>query len=566
VTPTAAPTPLPRRLSAPAPGWWQRADVVVVGSGVAGLSAALAARDALGGAGTVLLVTKQRLDDGSTRWAQGGIAAALGLFDSVEEHLTDTLVAGAGLCDEAAVRVLVTEGPQRVRELVARGASFDPAEHAADGRLLVPDSESPEGLALTREGGHSRRRIVHAGGDATGAEVQRALVAAVRHDPGIEVVEHAVVVDLLTTAAGAVCGVTLHVLGTGQRDGVGAVHARAVVLASGGMGQVFASTTNPPVSTGDGTAIALRAGAEVTDLEFVQFHPTALWLGPQARGQQPLISEAMRGEGAFLVDARGGRVMAGLHPLEDLAPRDVVAKAMSRVMAREGTDHLYLDARGLGVELLEHRFPTIVARCRAAGVDPVREPIPVTPAAHYASGGVRTDLVGRSTVPGLYACGEAACTGVHGANRLASNSLLEGLVFAARIGEEVRRDLPAWQDAAEEPPGGPLLEPACRRDVQRTMTEGAGVLRSAASLEATAKALGALPAGAPAAPDAWEATDLVTVAAALTAAAALREETRGSHWRDDHPDTDPAWRAHIVTALVADGAGGATLSSRVEPV
>ncbi|HMA46853.1 MAG TPA: FAD-dependent oxidoreductase, partial [Frankiaceae bacterium] len=290
-------TPLPARLRAPEPGWTRDADVVVVGSGIAGLTAALATRRT---GRRVLLVTKLLLDAGSTRWAQGGIAAAFAADDSPADHLRDTLVAGVGLCDEDAVRVLVAEGPARVRELAASGASFD---RAPDGTF-----------ALTREGGHLRRRVVHAGGDATGLEVERALIAAVRADLAIEVIEHALVLDLLRGPAGQAAGVTLHVLGEGSPDGVGAVLAPAVVLATGGMGQVFASTTNPAVSTGDGVALALRAGAVVADLEFVQFHPTALWLGVDSTGQQPLVSEAMRGEGAVLVDAAGRPVMAGAHP------------------------------------------------------------------------------------------------------------------------------------------------------------------------------------------------------------------------------------------------------------
>jgi L-aspartate oxidase len=532
-------------------------DVVVVGSGVAGLSAALHAR----GAGRVLLVTKQHLDDGSTRWAQGGIAAALGADDTPALHLEDTLTAGVGLCDPDAVDVLVTEGPARVRELLSLGGVFDPA--AGGGPT------SPEGLALTREGGHSRRRIVHAGGDATGMEVQRALLAAVRADPSIEIIEHALVVDLLRTSEGAVCGLTLHVLGAGSHDGVGAVHARAVVLATGGLGQVFGSTTNPAVSTGDGVAVALRAGAEVADLEFVQFHPTALWLGPASRGQQPLISEAMRGEGAVLVDGTGARVMAGVHPLADLAPRDVVAKAMSRRMAALHTDHLFLDARSIGeTELLQH-FPSIVARCRVAGIDPVTDLIPVAPAAHYASGGVVTDLFGRTTVRGLYACGEVACTGVHGANRLASNSLLEGLVFAARIGTALLTDLPGLPDsaAAEHDPAAPLLDPSSREEIQRAMTDGAGVLRSAHSLATTAKTLASVavprdgqPDPTPA-PESWETTDLHTVATVVVQAAGLRHETRGCHWREDHPDAEPEFLGHLVSRLDADG----TLLTELRP-
>jgi L-aspartate oxidase len=329
------------------------------------------------------------------------------------------------------------------------------------------------------------------------------------------------------------------------------------VLATGGLGQVFSSTTNPSVSTGDGVALALRAGAEVADLEFVQFHPTALFLGAASRGQQPLVSEAMRGEGAVLLDASGNSVMAGAHPLADLAPRDVVAKQMSRVMAAEGTDHLFLDARPLGRELLESRFPTIVARCREAGIDPLTAPIPVTPAAHYASGGVVTDLAGRTTVAGLYACGEVACTGVHGANRLASNSLLEGLVFAARIAEDLAGGLPESVEM-REPAGhaaypAVVVDPAARGELQRAMTDGAGVLRSAASLEAAAKALASLTPGSEPSPAAWETTGLHAVATVLVAAARQREETRGAHWREDFAAEEPAWQERIVAHLDADG-------------
>jgi L-aspartate oxidase len=541
------------RLLAPSPGWTRTADVVVVGSGVAGLAAVLHARRA---GLSVMVVTKALLDAGSTRWAQGGIAAALGPEDDPEQHLRDTLTAGVGICDEAAVRLLVTDGPGRVRELAALGAAFDLAAGGGD-------------FALTREGGHSRNRVVHAGGDATGLEVERALIAAVRADPAVEVIEHALVLDLLRAPSveggpAPVAGLTLHVLGEGSRDGVGAVLARAVVLATGGLGQIFASTTNPPVSTGDGVALALRAGAEVADLEFVQFHPTALWLGGAARGQQPLVSEAVRGEGAVLIDGNGVRVMPeDGHPLRDLAPRDVVTKQMSRVMSRTGTDHLFLDARGLGEEVLLRRFPTIVATCRSHGIDPVVDPIPVTPAAHYASGGVRTDLHGQVSsplgpIPGLYACGEVACTGVHGANRLASNSLLEGLVFAARIGDSLPLALAEQREALDPVGEAGVLPAATMRDLTTTMTDGAGVLRSAASLEAAAKSLGELgrrlaDGEGSGGTEQWEATNAHLVASALVAAAAVRRETRGCHWREDFPDADEGFRGHLVTHLTEDG-------------
>jgi L-aspartate oxidase len=491
------------------------------------------------------VVTKVNIDDGSTRWAQGGIAAVLDPLDTPAAHTEDTLVAGVGLCDKAAVEVLTREGPERVRELIRFGAEFD---------------RNPDGsLMLTREGGHHANRIVHAGGDATGAEVQRALHAAIRRDPAIRLIEHALVLDLLTGADGRAAGVSLHVLGEGSEDGVGAVLARAVVLATGGLGQVFASTTNPAVSTGDGVALALRAGAAVTDLEFVQFHPTALYLGANApTGQQPLVSEAMRGEGAYLRNGAGERFMVGRHELAELAPRDIVAKNITREMLASGTEHVWLDARHLGREFLEHRFPSILARARQAGIDPVSDLVPVAPAAHYASGGVRTDLHGRTSVPGLYACGEVACTGVHGANRLASNSLLEGLVFAGRIGQDLARQLPPQSEPTNEHYDGLeryVVSSTTRDDLQRAMVQGAGVLRSADSLAATSQTLAALgeKRSADPRPVNWEATNLHTVATALVAAASTRKETRGCHWREDFPDASDAWRGHLFAAIGPNG-------------
>ncbi|HEX3005089.1 MAG TPA: L-aspartate oxidase [Angustibacter sp.] len=536
---------IPRRLVAPPPGWTTSADVVVVGSGIAGLTTALRLRQRVD---RVLLVTKTVLDEGSTRWAQGGIAAALDPADSPQEHLQDTLAAGVGVCDVEAVRALVTEGPARVRELVAMGAEFD---------------RTPEGeIALTREGGHHRDRIAHAGGDATGREISRALIAAleaVRHDPGIEVIEHALVVDLLQDGAGRVCGTTLHVLGEGMRDGVGAALARAVVLATGGLGQVYAATTNPSVATGDGMAAALRAGADVRDLEFVQFHPTVLWLGAGSRGQQPLISEAVRGEGAVLVDGSGERFMAAVHELGDLAPRDVVSRAIVDRMRAEGSSHVYLDARHLGADFLERRFPSIVERCRSLGFDPATDLLPVAPAQHYASGGVATDLHGRTSLEGLYACGEVACSGVHGANRLASNSLLEGLVFAHRIAEDLTARLTAGDlppsEPVEQPGGETLLDPDRRIDVQLAMTAGAGAVRSAESLQHTGFELAALAECTTGAADsaAWETTNLHQVGSLLAQVAARREETRGGHLRTDFPDRDERWRGHLTTRRQPDG-------------
>jgi L-aspartate oxidase len=577
---------LPGRLTAPEPGWTTRADVVIVGSGIAGLTAALRLRAA--GVEKVLVVTKDRLAAGSTQWAQGGIAAALGPGDSPHDHAVDTLVAGAGACDAEAVAVLVDEGPDAVRELIALGAVFD---HDADGEI-----------SLTREGGHHRDRIAHAGGDATGAEIQRALIAAVGAAPEIEVVKRALAVDLLLAEDGGVAGLTLHVMGEGQRDGVGAVHCRAVVLAlphhvqgqavdlllaedggvagltlhvmgegqrdgvgavhcravvlaSGGLGQVFSQTTNPSVSTGDGMALALRGGATLRDLEFVQFHPTVMWLGPDSHGQQPLISEAVRGEGAFLVDFEGERFMQGVHELADLAPRDVVAKAIMRRMLDTGHPHMWLDARHLGAAFWERRFPTILATARSHGVDPVTELIPVAPACHYASGGVRTDLLGRTDVPGLYATGEVACSGVHGANRLASNSLLEGLVFSRRIAQVLPAELRPWRDPAPDRRTAGLVPGEARDQLQEVMTSRVGVLRNAPGLADATVVLDKLGGQAAAGVDlaAWETTNLLTISTALTAAATLREETRGSHWRDDHPERDDArWAGHVDTTM-SDG-------------
>lgn len=546
------------RLTAPSPGWTTTADVIVVGSGIAGLTAALELRAKVD---RVLVVTKGQLSSGSTVWAQGGIAAALDPEDTPEEHLQDTLVAGAGLCSEEAVQALVTEGPPRVRELVARGARFD----------TQPNGD----LTLTREGGHHRDRIVHAGGDATGAEISRALVAqleAIENDPGIEVIENAMVVDLLTAAPdadgrpGAVCGVTLHIIGEGTRDGVGAALAKAVIMATGGIGQVFRSSTNPASATGDGIAAGLRAGAAIADVEFVQFHPTVLWQGAAARGQQPLISEAVRGEGAHLLNAHGERFMVGRHELAELAPRDVVARNIVQVMEDEDADNVFLDCRHLGADFLRGRFPTIWERLEERGIDMALDLIPVAPAQHFHSGGILTDLRGRSTQPGLYAVGEAACSGVHGANRLASNSLLEGLVFATRGAADAAGIVAAGELKQAEPvdrPGPTSLVPATMRTgVQAVAHAGAGPFRDAAGLTTAVTALAAMrtrfqtdaPSAAVPQVAEWETSNVLATASMLAVAALAREESRGGHQRIDYPDTnDVRWRVRLAATLDPDG-------------
>ena len=523
-------------------------DLLVVGSGVAGLSAAVRAADVLGL--RVGVLTKGELEQGNTRWAQGGVAAVLAEDpDSTDLHLADTLAAGAGLCDVDAVRVLVEEGPGRVEDLIGLGAMFDRDEH---GRL-----------ELAREGGHSLARVVHAGGAATGAEIERALVAAVRRSAAA-IHEHAFALDLVVDG-GRCAGVR-----AARSDGrVDVVAARHVLLASGGAGQMFAVTTNPGESTGDGIAMALRAGVAVADVEFVQFHPTALHHPQMPR---PLLSEALRGHGALLRDTTGERFV------DELLPRDKVSRAMTARMLELGVDHCWLDATGL--DHFAERFPTINAALVEVGLDPAVDWLPIAPAAHYLCGGVVTDLDGATTLPGLWAAGEVACSGVHGANRLASNSLLEGMVFGARVVEAVadgvdgprptgamrgaddgadgatviggRRRAWALPEPGPTPAGldpGAVDLPAERDRLQRAMTAGAGVLRDAPSLartgDAVTRARAVAAAGEPG-PAAWELGNLADVAAALVAAATARAESRGAHTRADFPDTDPDLACRLV--------------------
>jgi L-aspartate oxidase len=539
-------------------------DVLVLGSGVAGLSAAVRLAGPVTAAGpspalTLGVLTKGMLSQSATRWAQGGVAAVLGGDeDSTDLHLADTLRAGAGLCDEEAVRILVDEGPARVNELIALGAEFD--------------RETTGSLSLAREGGHSRPRVVHAGGAATGAEVERALVDATYRSASA-VLEGWFALDLIVEAGRCVGVTALPPHEHGAQPAPVAIRADHVVLATGGAGQLYSVTTNPAESTGDGVAMALRAGVPTADVEFVQFHPTALHHPAMPR---PLLSEALRGHGALLRDRDGERFV------DELAPRDVVSRAMAARMAEQGVDHLWLDATGL--ERFSQRFPTIAASLASIGLDPQKDWLPIAPAAHHLSGGVVTDLWGASALPGLWAVGEVACTGVHGANRLASNSLLEGMVFGARLAERIPAGAQGPEpsgalravlgdapldgiDCTTLPTRAPVVHrhtgtgaghESSRPDVtklrdvlQRAMTRGAGVVRSADSLDSArlvidevASALGD-PGGSV---RAGEVANLLQVADALLVAAATRTESRGSHARREYPDTDPHWRLRLAFA------------------
>jgi L-aspartate oxidase len=495
-----------------------RARFLVVGSGVAGLHAAWRASQH----GQVLLVTKRTLFDSATAYAQGGIAAALGGGDSAELHRRDTLAAGAALCDAAAVQVLVEEGPSRVRQLQTAGADFD----------LDPAGQ----LQLGREAAHSTNRIVHAHGDQTGAEVIRTLIGRVRASRRIRVLERTRVLDLLIEH-GACAGARASVAGRATD-----VIADATVLASGGCGQVYRYTTNPVVATGDGYAVAHRAGVRLADMEFVQFHPTAL---DTPENPLALISEAVRGEGATLVNERGVRFMIPLHALAELAPRDVVARA---IFAEQRRGRVYLDARKLGDRFAE-RFPGILALCQARGLDPRRDRIPVTPAAHYMMGGIVTDLRGRSTVPRLYAVGEVARTGVHGANRLASNSLLEGLVFAERVARDVSRTerlprLPRrsmWSVPVLRDRGAAQVAADTVREV---MWEHAGISRSASGLETALDLLAQIESRLP--DGATEELNLVETARMIASSALARVESRGGHYRTDFPNAKRSWQKRHI--------------------
>jgi L-aspartate oxidase len=514
-------------------------DVLVLGGGIAGLTAAIGAARRW----RVGLLTKSTFDDTTTFLAQGGIAAAIGPSDSPGLHLTDTVQAGAGLCDEEAVRVLVHEGPERVRELMEICPRFD----KVDGQIV-----------LGREGAHSLPRIVHAGGDATGSEVSSALAEAARVGSRVQLYEDEFVIDLLTVDGRCVGALTLNLADGGLTLNV----AMVTVLATGGAGQVYGRTTNPLVATGDGVAMAYRAGAAIRDLEFVQFHPTGLAIPGQQTVQ--LITEALRGEGAYLRNAAGDRFMAAYDSRGELASRDVVVRGMVAEMRQEGTDHVYLDATHLDAAWLQERFPRVTAGLRDHGLDLATQLIPVAPVCHYFIGGVVTDVWGRTTVPGLYASGEVASTGVHGANRLASNSLLEGLVFSdrvvrdldryiGRLGEDVRRlsfDIPE-----AGPPGGGSDTASARRHLTDVMQRQVGVLRREADLQAALVQLGELTSelrfdhmGVAE----YELLNLLTLGTQVAKCALLREESRGVHLRDDFPALDDVrWRRHVTLRLPA---------------
>jgi L-aspartate oxidase len=517
-------------------GGTMRSDVVVVGAGAAGLSAALGC---VGLAVTVL--TKTRLGDGAASgWAQGGVASAVGDDDSTALHAADTMAAGAGLNDRAMVEVLTTEGPARVEALVALGAEFD--------------RDSSGHLELGREGAHSRRRIVHAHGDGTGAEILRTLVGAVRSAAGVRVLENVFAIDLVRDDHGAVVGVLAQ-----DEAGEQAVHlAPAVVLATGGCGGVYLFSTNPPEATGDGLAMAARAGARLVDLEFMQFHPTALAVGRPGVEPLPLLTEALRGEGAILIDESGARFMLGEHPDHELAPRDIVARAIWRRM-RAG-QRVFLDARAALGQRFPDRFPTVYSLCMAVGIDPRYEPMPVTPAAHYHMGGIAVDEAGRTSLNGLWACGEVASSGVHGANRLASNSLLEALVFGARVAADLRESLEGAEGRRVPTPrinrrGGSVLDTAgdAKRATEgrRVLWEDVGLVRDEQGLRSALARLELLSEGLDS--GRGNAANLLAVGRLIAAAALQRRESRGSHYRLDYPLADPAWRRRLYLTAAADG-------------
>jgi L-aspartate oxidase len=507
-------------------------DVLVIGGGIAGLRATMAIDPRL----LALVVTKDQLEESNSNYAQGGIAGVMGPDDKFEDHVADTLTAGAGLCDESIVEMVVREAPGHIRQLIEWGTSFDEAEGE---------------LQLGREGGHSHNRIVHALGDATGAEIMRAMIARARHVIKAQIWQNTFTIDLLTHE-----GRCRGALVWNERHGKTFVWAKQTILATGGAGQIFRETTNPPVATGDGHAIAYRAGAELLDMEFMQFHPTVLYIAGSSR---TLITEAVRGEGALLVDAAGVRFMSEYHELAELAPRDVVSKAIVERMEKTQHPCVYLDMSGLPAAVIQARFPGIARRCREFGLDVSKDRIPVRPGAHYMIGGVKVDQHGATTVPGLWAAGEVTSSGLHGANRLGSNSLLEGLVFGARAGEAASAQALAEADrfaavpldnARVPPPSEPLNLQDVRNALQSLMWRAAGVRRNAVGLQAAAKAIDGWQKYALAQqfadPEGWELQNMLTVARVMVSAALRRQESRGTHLRTDYPHVDDEqWRFRL---------------------
>ncbi|MFN2383111.1 MAG: L-aspartate oxidase [Gemmatimonadota bacterium] len=510
-------------------------DVLVLGTGIAGLSFAIKAA----AHGDVTMLTKKEDSEANTNYAQGGIAAVMDPLDSFEAHIADTLAAGAGLCDEAAVRLLVESGPARVRELVAHGVAF------------TAERDDATQLSLAREGGHSARRIVRAD-DLTGRAIERGLLDAAAR-AGVVIHEHYCALELWMAGAGSDRWCSGAVAVDRERGELVAVRARATVLATGGCGQVYRYTTNPAIATGDGIAMAWRAGAPVANLEFMQFHPTALY---PVEARPFLISEAVRGEGAILRDGAGRALLSGT-PGGDLAARDIVARAIDAEMRRSGAEHVWLDCRPIGAARFAERFPNILETCRQRGLDPPEEWLPVVPAAHYVCGGVQTDLEARTGLRRLLAAGEVACTGVHGANRLASNSLLEAVVFADRAAHaaaallaEPMPVVAAPEFPAEEAaPVGVGKGPALRAAIRQVVWAGAGIVRDDAGLAAAAAALNELASAIPRRPrdpDGAELANLHLVGTLIVACASLRHESRGLHFSRSHPEIDPACRRNTV--------------------
>jgi L-aspartate oxidase len=511
-------------------------DFVVVGSGVAGLRAAIAIAES---GARVTVLTKDKTSESNTEYAQGGVAVVLSDDDNAELHEGDTLIAGAGLCDERAVETLVTEGTRYIKELIAWGADFD-----REGGNLV----------FTQEAAHSRRRILHAHGDSTGKEIVRSLIARAAVESRITLLPFAATESLLTKNGRCIGVSYLDPILRAPRE----IYSQAVILCTGGAGQLFQHTTNPPVATGDGMAMAYFAGADMADMEFVQFHPTALSLEDAPRF---LLSEAMRGEGGVLKNIHGDRFMDRYDERLELAPRDIVSRSIVAEMRRTGARHVFLDMTALDADFLKNRFPKIYETCKYYGLDITLDPLPVSPASHYCMGGIRTDLHGRTTVTGLYAAGEVTCTGVHGANRLASNSLLEGLVFGARAGEAAAADGNPRPTGAVETAspgtlaGGSSIATAVRKRVKRVMWERVGILRDRDSLE---RAIGEFDQISRANLS-TASRNFVTLASLIATAALWREESRGGHFRSDHPEPDPKWQIHSIQRIGEDVSSAAKI-------